>query len=180
MSDRLPGPAHKARLGQYADARIADATGQDFDQYNQGWGDWMWEKGKGAGQALNQPLTAEDMWDLMKSVPSAGTRIGESLIGLPGDLEDMKWSLANLINQGQRKLTDKDFSLELMRGRGMGLGDMLPTSEDVHETAKEYLPGALTHEPQGLPGQLLHGAADFVELGGPAKGALKYGRKLLK
>jgi hypothetical protein len=173
-SDRLPEPTRLARRGRRADARVADAFGQDYDEYNEGWGDWMWRKGSEAGQALNQPLEGEDLWDLMRSVPSAATRIGENFLGQLGDVGDMKYQLARLINDKLKGSSGMDMGLDLSRAQNFDQSS-LPTSEGLHETAKRKLPGALTYEPQGPLGSALHVGADFIDpmemgAGGVARG----------
>ncbi|MET0723070.1 MAG: hypothetical protein ABWY64_19925, partial [Tardiphaga sp.] len=70
-----------------------------------------------------------------------------------------------------------DMGLDLMRAQNFDQSG-LPTSESLHETARETLPGALTYEPQGPLGSALHLGADFIDpmelgAGGLVRGAVR-------
>lgn len=187
MADRLPKPARKSRLGQYADARIADAFGQSYDEKNQGWGDWMWQKGGEAIKAGDEWLaqntqpSMEDVWDTAKAVPSALTRIGENFLGQLGDFGDLKYELARAINDKLKGSSGMDLGLGIGNAKKFAQSD-LPGSEGLHTAARQYLPGAATYEPKRPLGQALHVGADFVnpeDLFPPAAGAYAV-NKLIK
>jgi hypothetical protein len=168
-SRREPRPQGPAATADYADKRVADAFGSSYEDYNQGVGDWMWQTAKkGASAAhdfMKKPIQPEDFKDLAQSVPSALTKVGENFLGAPMDTSEMIWSLAHAMNKGQQKLTGYDATLPLMRAQKLDRDwapGSLPTSSELHDSAKQNLPEFMTHEPQSNLGSLLHTAADFV------------------
>lgn len=112
-----------------------------------------------------------------RHVARTGSRIAETLAGLPGDIIQAP---AKLTKYGIEKFTGKqhpELDEALKSARSMMLGGSLPTSSELREKAKELSEGYL--EPKTKNEELSDSIiSDFASLAIPVKGKIPFLRSL--